>query len=433
MNRGILLLSAAHEVAILAFFGHGRSPGSRTPQTVQASSRGAANPAVPGDKAGTGSDTSSLPGSAKLEGSAPMAVSSPRQHSGGAVHERVADERPIEAPDVPTEPHVGRPSEGPPATSPPKLDPIAFRPLLSQIAAPKADSQFAKERYRGLAVSGDGKWAITGDIEGGVQLWDVAQRSQVTHWKPHKTTVNWTSFSSDGRRALSGTYRGEVGIFNIEKRSQERVIATRFDVRCAFFLPGDQQIVAAGREAGIAYLAIFDVATGRPVRGFTRPGGNFCLAASRDGINAVTGDWDGSVVAWDLVKGQPRAIGRHEGVVRSVLYLHDDLVLSAGADGLVHEWDLRRGAKIATIRGHTREVMSLAVSPDGKLLATGSADGLRLWDLATRTLLRHFDTTPSGSWYVAFVPGRTGIVSVGREPTPLFWPIHDVPGSQETP
>ena len=56
---------------------------------------------------------------------------------------------------------------------------------------------------------------------------------------------------------------------------------------------------------------------------------------------------------------------------------------TGGRDGAVWLWDLERGEPVARLPGHTSYIWSLAFSPDGATLASGSGDfTVRLWDTA---------------------------------------------------
>jgi WD40 repeat protein len=149
-----------------------------------------------------------------------------------------------------------------------------------------------------------------------------------------------------------------------------------------------------------------------------------CAAYSPDGKTIATGGGIGAVL-WDARTGDfVRILSAPGHYVYSVAFSPDGTkVLTGSYDATAKLWDTATGAEIRTFTGHTWwPITSVAFSPDGTKVLTGSWDQTaKLWDAATGAEIRIFEGHTDDVWSVAFSLDGTKVLTGSRDKTAKLW------------
>ena len=177
----------------------------------------------------------------------------------------------------------------------------------------------------------------------------------------------------------------------------------------------------------------YDVHTGKEVNLFTGDmSGANAIAYTSDGDTLAVAHWDRTVGLWDVNSHLPTApyftFTGHPGPIYAVAISPNGRMIASGGadkisrdnaepDGLIRMWDLHTKDLLLILR-YNSPVSTIAFSPNSRWLAGGSGDGtIRVWDAGTGELIYEFNEHTEPIWKMDFSPDSKWLLSVSLDGT----------------
>ena len=148
---------------------------------------------------------------------------------------------------------------------------------------------------------------------------------------------------------------------------------------------------------------------------------------SADGQWLASSNADGTIGIRHVPDWKPLRRLRHPGGATALLFTRDARrIVTAGYDGKVRIWDVATGSLLRTLSGAAGTLWSLDLSPDGTIVAAAGEDRIiRLWNVDDGHLVRRMPGHERNIWEVRFSPDGRRLASGSFDRSLRLWNVAD--------
>jgi len=231
------------------------------------------------------------------------------------------------------------------------------------------------------AFSPDGQhlrvgYALNGEEVELCELWHVGRRERVFQ---DRSRGGGLAFYPDGRRLIFAPPGKDLVVWDLVARRAVKRLPLDFRPHSLILDPDSRRIAANAADPPFR-VQILDLDTGRALASWTDEVGSYAMSWSRDGRLLAVGHGDGRVFVWDVERGRLASVlqGHTWAVISCHFAPEGHLLATHSWDGTVRLWDAAMGEPLLS----TLSNGSLNFGSDGRRLAFLDGPTLVVWDVA---------------------------------------------------
>jgi WD40 repeat protein len=306
---------------------------------------------------------------------------------------------------------------------------VLSAPMSAQEPKPQSTLEGHSEPIKTLSFSPDGKTLASSD-DHAVKLWEVAT-GRCTATLEEKRPYLWgtVAFSPDGKTLATGGWFNKVKLWDVGNLKGTLILDE--DLQCPpgplVFSPDGKTLASGG--VCRSKMRLFDAATGKSIATLVphkgvNPEGVIAMAFTPDNKTLISLACPGEIKLWDVATDKCTDTLEITGRIHYAEFTRDAKQLATADEASIKIWETTTGKEQAVLKGHTAEVLSVAFSRDGKLVASGDETGtIKLWDAVKDKELVTLKGHTGGVSSLAFNADGKMLASGGADKTIKLWEV----------